>query len=186
MIITIKQFSVRGRASIPIRVSREGMALARRLHGRFYSKVNQLGLCTFLASQTGGIVALIDAGSTKTKLHVFEWESSGADQELPTMWEKDSIKVSVPLASLADTPENVGSEILQPLIDFLKEVVVSPELTPLFLKGTLCILLAFLGLSLLTVEPLLRPLTHPKTEFSFAKTHPREKSFDPLTLHRSE
>ena len=91
-----------------------------------------------LAKDTFSYLAMIDAGSSGCRAHVYRYGKLGTiSGPLYVLPQHDSKKVKPGLSSFASHPEDAGAS-LQGLVDFMKEQVPEKdwEVTPIWLKAT--------------------------------------------------
>ena len=91
-----------------------------------------------LAKDTFSYLAMIDAGSSGCRAHVYRYGKLGTiTGPLYVLPKHDSLKVKPGLSSFANNPQDAGMS-LQGLIDFMKEQVPEKDwaVTPIWLKAT--------------------------------------------------
>ena len=91
-----------------------------------------------LAKDTFSFLAMIDAGSSGCRAHVYRYGKLGTiSGPLYVLPQHDSKKVKPGLSSFAEHPQDAGAS-LQGLIDFMKEQVPEKDwaVTPIWLKAT--------------------------------------------------
>jgi len=88
--------------------------------------------------QTSGKAVVFDAGSSGTRVYVYDWEMAKASGELPAISLKPgrTKKVSPGIATLSNNVDQILA-YLKPLIDFAKDIVGKDiSTTPLYFAGT--------------------------------------------------
>lgn len=79
---------------------------------------------------------MFDAGSSGTRVYIYEWTPTIEDGIIPTVTEVNNSRVTPGLS--AQTEEGVAG-YLAPLVEFCEEVIEEGDRadTPMFLKGAL-------------------------------------------------